>query len=155
MTQSSDLLESTIGVATDSPLVRLRGLRPDIVRHTQGSYDVLLCPADPGGLSLSERTTIALRTAELSGHAALAAHYRDLLAERGSPPPGTRLETILAHVDPVTKEPRGATSSNIAALQGVGLNPRDIVALTQIVAFISYQVRTAVGLGLLAQETPS
>ena len=152
MTQSSDLLESTIGVATDSPLARLRALRGDIVRHTQGSYDVLLRPADPGGLSLSERTLIALRTAELSGHAALAAHYRDLLAERGAPPSGTRLETILAHVGLVTKDPRSAASSNIAALQGVGLNPRDIVALTQIVAFISYQVRTAVGLGLLAQE---
>jgi len=152
MTQSSDLLESTIGVATDSPLATLRALRPDIVRHTQGSYDVLLCPADPGGLSLSERTTAALRTAELSGHAALAAHYRHLLAERGGPPPGARLQTILAHVTLVTTDPRSAASSNIATLQGVGLSPRDIVALTQIVAFISYQVRTAVGLGLLAQE---
>jgi uncharacterized protein YciW len=152
MTQSSDLLGSTIGVATDSPLAKLRALRPDIVRHTQASYDVLLRPADPGGLSLSERATIALRTAELSGHAALAALYRDLLAERGASPPGTRLETSLAHVTLVTNDPRSAASSNIALLQRVGLSPRDVVALTQIVAFISYQVRTAVGLGLLAQE---
>jgi len=152
MTQPTDLLESIIGVATDSPLARLRALRADIVGHTQASYEVLLCPADPGGLSLSERTVIALRTAELSGHAALAAHYRDLLAKRGGPPPGTRLETILAHVRLVTTDPRSAASSNIVALRGVGLSPRDIVALTQIVAFISYQVRTAVGLGLLAHE---
>jgi len=155
MTQSADLLESTIGVATDAPLARLRASRGDIVRHTQGSYDVLICPADPGGLSLSERATIALCAAELSGHAALAAHYRDLAARRGDPPPGARLETILAHVALVTRHPRSAASSNIAALQGAGLSPGDIVALTQIVAFISYQVRAAVGLGLLAQEMAS
>ncbi len=152
MTQSSDLLETITGVAGDSPLARLRALRPDIVRHTQGSYDVLLQPADPGGLSLSERTTIALRTAELSGHAALAAHYRALLAVRGDPPPGRRLETILAHVSLVTQDPGSAAPSHTAALLGVGLTPRDIVALTQIVAFVSYQVRTAIGLGLLSQE---
>jgi uncharacterized protein YciW len=152
MSQSSDLLQAVIGVEPDSPLARLRALRPDIVRHTQGSYDALLYPADPGGLSESERATIALRTAELSGHAALAAHYRDLLAQRGGPPPSARGQTIRDHVSLVTKNPRGATQSNIAALHGVGLSPRDIVALTQIVAFVSYQARAAIGLGLLAQE---
>lgn len=152
MTEPSDLLETIAGIATESPLARLRALRPDIVRHTQGSYEVLLYPADPGGLSLSERTTIALRTAELSGHAALAAHYREQLAHRGEPPPGARGETIRAHVTLVANDPRSATQSNIAALHGVDLSPRDIVALTQIVALVSYQVRAAIGLGLLAQE---
>ncbi len=152
MSQSSDLLEAIIGVETDSSLARLRALRPDIVRHTQGSYDVLLYPPDPGGLSEFERATIALRTAELSGHAALAAHYRDLATQRGSPTPSARLETIQDHVTLVTRNPRGATQSNIAALHRVGLSPRDIVALTQIVAFVSYQARAAVGLGLLARE---
>ncbi len=152
MSQPSDLLESIIGVETDSPLARLRALRPDIVRHTQGSYDVLLYPADPGGLSEFERATIALRTAELSGHAALAAHYRALSAQRGGLPPSARLATIWDHVTLVTKNPRSATQANVAALHGVGLSPRDIVALTQIVAFVSYQARAAIGLGLLAQE---
>jgi uncharacterized protein YciW len=155
MSQPSDLLEAIIGVETDSPLARLRALRPDIVRHTQGSYDVLLYPADPGGLSEFERAMIALRTAELSGHAALAAHYRDLSAERGGSVPSARLETIRNHVALVTENPRSATPSNIAALHGVGLSPRDVVALTQIVAFVSYQARAAIGLGLLAQEMAS
>lgn len=152
MSQPSDLLEAIIGVETDSPLARLRALRPDIVRHTQGSYEVLLYPADPGGLSEFERATIALRTAELSGHAALAAHYRGLSAQRSGSSPSARLEAIRAHVSLVTKSPRSATQSDIAALHGVGLSPRDIVALTQIVAFVSYQARAATGLGLLAQE---
>jgi uncharacterized protein YciW len=152
MSRPSDLLAAIIGVGTDSPLARLRALRPDIVRHTQGSYDVLLYPADPGGLSEFERAMIALRTAELTGHAALAAHYRDLSAQRGSPPPSARLETIRDHVALVTENPGSAEQSNIAALRSVGLSPRDIVALTQIVAFVCYQVRAAIGLGLLVQE---
>ena len=152
MSQPPDLLETIIGVAPDSPISRLRAQRPDIVRHTQGSHDVLLRPTDPGGLSLSERAMIALRTAELSGHAALGAHYRSVLAQAGDPPPGARLDAIVAHVALVTTNPRSATRDNIDALRSVGLSPRDIVALTQIVAFVSYQVRAAVGLGLLAQE---
>jgi len=146
-----DLLESVIGVAPDSALSRLRALRPDIVRHTQGSHDVLLSPADPGGLSLPERALIAARVAEQSHHAALASHYRALLAERGDPPPDKRLETILQHVERVTMAPRTAHPAHIEALRAVGLTARDIVALTQIVAFVSYQVRAAVGLALLTE----
>lgn len=149
---SSDLLDSIIGAGPDSALSQLRAQRPDIVRHTQGSYDVLLCPADPGGLSLAERAMIAARVAELSGHKALTAHYRALCAERGGPPAGARTETIAQHVTRVTTAPGTAQPTHIAALQGVGLSGRDIVALTQIIAFVSYQVRAAAGLALLAAE---
>jgi uncharacterized protein YciW len=149
---SPDLLETIIGVAHGSALSHLRAQRPDIVRHTQGSHDVLLSPADPGGLSLAERALVAARVAEQSGHAALAGHYRSLLAERGEPPHSQRQDTILRHIELVTVAPGTATPAHIGALRDVGLTPRDIVALTQIVAFVSYQVRAAAGLALLVQE---
>ncbi|HTW72178.1 MAG TPA: hypothetical protein VME47_20015 [Acetobacteraceae bacterium] len=149
--QSPDLLERIIGVPPNSPLSRLRALRPDIVRHTQGSHDVLLCPADPGGLPLQERALIAARVAEASGHVALTRHYRQLLAERGDPPQSRRLDAILQHADRVATAPRTAQPAHIEALRAVGLSARDIVALTQVVAFVSYQVRAAVGLALLAE----
>ena len=145
-----DLLGTIIGVAPGSALARLRALRPDIVRHTQGSHDVLLFPTDPGGLSLSERALIAAQAAEASGHAALTQHYRHLLAARSDPPPGKRLNTIQQHVARVTTAPGTALPAHIEALRAVGLTARDIVALTQIVAFVSYQVRAAAGLALLA-----
>ena len=153
MPASSDLLERIIGVAPDSLLSRLRAQRPDIVRHTQGSHDVLLFPADPGGLSLSERALAAARVAELSGHAGLARHYRGLLAARGAPPASTRVDTILNHVTRVATSPGSALPEHIQQLRAAGLTARDIVALTQIVAFVSYQVRAAIGLSLLAQES--
>jgi uncharacterized protein YciW len=149
---SSDLLDSIIGVAPDSALSKLRALRPDIVRHTQGSHDVLLFSADPGGLSLSERAMIAARVADLSGHSALTMHYRALCVQRGDPPAGSRRDTIMRHVDRVTTAPGTAQPAHIAALQDLGLSGRDVVALTQIIAFVSYQVRAAAGLALLAQE---
>ncbi|HEY3849032.1 MAG TPA: hypothetical protein VGL95_18165 [Acetobacteraceae bacterium] len=148
----TDLLEAIIGVAPGSALSQLRAQRPDIVRHTQGSHDVLLSPANPGGLSLAERGLVAARVAELSGHAGLSRHYRSLLAERGDPPHGNRLDTILQHVARVTTAPGTASPGHIDALSAVGLNARDIVALTQIVAFVTYQVRAATGLALLAGE---
>ena len=123
------------------------------MRHTQGSHDVLLSPADPGGLSLAERALIAAAGGGAVGHAGLTQHYRRLLAERGDPPPGKRRDTILQHVARVTTAPGTARPEHIDALRAVGLDARDIVALTQIVAFVSYQVRAAVGLALLAQET--
>jgi uncharacterized protein YciW len=147
-----DLLESIVGVAPGSALSRLRAQRPAIVRHTQGSHDVLLSPDDPGGLSLAERSLVAARAAELSGHVGLAGHYRGLLAQRGDPPHGKRLDTILQHVARVTVAPGTALPGHIDALSAVGLDARAIVALTQIVAFVSYQVRAATGLALLAGE---
>jgi len=148
---SPDLLERIIGVTPDSPLGNLRSQRPDIVRHTQSSHEVLLCPADPGGLSLSERALIAACVAEASHHPALTRHYRQLLAERGDPPQTQRLDTILRHVNRVATAPRTAQPAHIDALRAQGLSARDIVALTQIVAFVSYQVRAAIGLALLAE----
>jgi uncharacterized protein YciW len=145
MTQT-DLLSRSTG---DVPA---RAERPEIVRHTQGSHDVLLDPADPGGLSPAERAWIAERVAALSGHAALAAHYAALLRARDPAfSVNDRRSVILDHVTRVTTAPASATQAHIDALRSIGLTPRDIVALTQIVAFVAYQVRAAAGLALLAR----
>jgi uncharacterized protein YciW len=148
----TDVMNAIIGATPGSALTELRAQRPDILRHTQGSYDVLLSPDDPGGLSLAERALVARRVAELSGHAALTAHYQALLDAHGAPPPGPRTAAILAHAERLATAPGSATKAHLAALDAVGLRARDIVALTQLVAFVAYQVRVAVGLSLLAQE---
>jgi uncharacterized protein YciW len=149
---SGDLLNAIIGAAPGSALAALREQRPEILRHSQGSYDVLLTPADPGGLTLAERALVARRVAELSGHAALTAHYQTLVATRGQPPAGARRDAILAHAERLATAPGTATKAHLAALDAVGLSARDIVALAQLVAFVAYQVRAAVGLSLLARE---
>jgi len=149
---SVDLLNAIIGAPPGSPLAVLRAQRPDILRHTQGSHDVLLSPDDPGGLSLAERALVARRVAELEEHAALTAHYQALLDARGTPAAGPRTTAILAHAELLVVTPGSATKAHLGALAAVGLQARDIVALAQLTAFVAYQVRVAVGLSLLAQD---
>ena len=64
-----------------------------------------------------------------------------------------RLDAILRHVTLVATAPGSATRARLDALRDVGLAPRDIVVLAQIVAFVSYQVRVVAGLRALAEET--
>ena len=78
--ESADLLETIIGVAPGSAISQLRAQRPEIVRHTQGSHDVLLSPADPGGLSLAERALVARTRGGIVRPCGAGAHYRSLLA---------------------------------------------------------------------------
>jgi uncharacterized protein YciW len=55
-------------------------------------------------------------------------------------------------VDRLTNAPATATAAHIAKLTAVGLTPRDIVVISQLTAFLSFQLRTLVGLRVLAEE---
>ena len=143
-----DLMDAAVGLAdTES----LRRQRPDFVRFTQGSHDVLIAPADPGGLSLVERAAVALLVASLARDAVLAAQYQARLDGLGEVRPA-RLAVILEHVRLVAERPGTATRAGLERLGELGLSPRDIVVGTQIVAFVSYQVRVAAGLRALGAE---
>jgi uncharacterized protein YciW len=151
----TDIIDRAAGLASGSPVAALRRQRPDFVRHGQGSYDVLIMPADPGGVSLAERAAVALRVASIEQDAVLSAHYRERLQAVGGSEPGEtpRLTAILRHVTLITGTPGAATKADLDTLLAAGLQPRDIVAIAQIVAFVSYQVRATTGLRLLDRET--
>ena len=76
----TDVIDTMAGLAPDSPLARLRRERPDVVKHLQGSDDVIFAPADDGGLTRPERAAAALRIAELLRDSVLVTHYRARLA---------------------------------------------------------------------------
>jgi len=153
MTASADLIDALAGIEPGSPTAALRERRPDFVRYSQGSHDVLLAPADPAGVSLAERALIALRVATIERSDALAAHYRAMLGGRDAPTVGTpRLQALLEHVERVTTAPRTATKTHLDDLQSHRFSPRDLVTIAQLVAFVTYQVRVVAGLRLLAQE---
>jgi uncharacterized protein YciW len=153
---TADIVDAAAGLAPDSPVALLRRQREVFVRRTQGSHDVLIAPADPGGVSLVERAAAALRVASIERDAPLVAHYRARLGEVGGDADAVattpRLAAILRHVSLVAVAPGSATRADIEALGNAGLGPRDIVTIAQIVAFVSYQVRIAAGLRALAQE---
>ena len=161
---AADLLDTLAGIAPESPLAALRQQRAEIARYIQGSYDALLEPADEAGLSRIERGLMALRVAMLERSAPLTDHYRAYLAQHNAPAAtvaavekgssgelAPRLHALIAHVDRLTHEPRAATPEHLQELKAQGLTDANIVSLSQLIAFVSFQVRALVGLQLLGE----
>lgn len=157
----TDITDSILGLAPDSPIAALRGERADIKADIQGAYDALFHPADPGRISSAERIAMGLRVALLENDAVLAAHFRgelagfpDLvaLAEGRGTAPDARLAVLMAHVDLVTRTPDAAGGAHLVALRAQGFDERDIVASTQLVAFATFHIRVLAGLRLLQEE---
>jgi uncharacterized protein YciW len=142
-----DVVDAAAGLTADSAVAALRRQRPDFVRFSQGSHDVLIAPSDPGGVSLVERAAVALHVASIERDAALVAHYQARLDELAGEKP-VRLGAILEHAT-LAGSPGSASRAGLERLAGIGLSPRDIVVVTQIVAFVSYQARVVAGLRAL------
>ena len=158
---SDDVMDYLAGLPPGSPLAALRRERPDVVKHLQGSDDVIFSPADDGGLTRPERAAAALRIAELLRDETLIAHYRARLAALD--PSGALVKTVaggaritegrwdavLAHVDLVTRGPGSATRDDIETLTSVGLSSHAIVSLSQLISYVSFQSRVLAGLRAL------
>jgi len=119
--------------------------RADLIAASLRNQQAVIAPDDPGGLPPAARLFLASRIARLNGDDALAAHY----AGGAAPPEDARWTAILRHVDLVTTHPKDATQADIAALRDAGVTEPDIVRLSQLIAFMNYQVRVIAGLRLI------
>ena len=163
LTTTLDVISQLAGIQPGSALAELRMQRPEATGHAQGSYAALFDPDDIGDLSVDERLAAALRVATLHAAASAAAHYRQRLAEAGATPDvvtrtaggagvaevPTRLQAILRHADLLAVAPARARPADLQALADVGLSTRAIVTLSQVIAFVSFQLRVLRGLELL------
>ena len=159
MPASDDLIDDLLGLAPGSKLHALRCRRPEARRHAEGAFRELLLPADPGGISRAERALLAMRVAAREDDAALAARFRAMVAAAGgdaeaAPVGEGRLPALLRYADKVAADPESTTRADLDGLAALGLSSRDIVAATQLVAFVPYQVRVLAGLRAMQQETP-
>jgi len=59
------------------------------------------------------------------------------------------LAAIARHADLVTLTPAAATEADIRALAQAGLSNPQIVALSELIAFVNFETRVAAGLRLL------
>ena len=158
----TDVIDTLAGL-TPAESTELRGHRPDVVSSAQASYEALLpatLDADPvAGLTLDERGLIALRSAIVEQSESAIAHYSDRtslvdLATDGPNGPlglgaSRRLRAILRHTDLLVLRPASSTAGDLVALKAAGLDEAEIVVLSQIVSFVSFQVRVAHGLRVL------
>ena len=165
----TDVISSLAGVAPGSPTAELRAQRPEAMQHAQGSYTALFDPAEPLGLSPAERFATALRVTTIHDAPEASEHYRQRLVDAGASPEivaaaaledagsasqsdpavPTRLQAILRHADLLATRPVEATPDHLQSLADAGLATVEIVQVSQIVAFISFQVRVVTALQLI------
>ena len=162
----SDIFETAAvrasGLKADHPLAAALSGRDDILTMTQQAHDAALTPSEPGGLSHGERAALCCRMARLNQEEGLVAHFSALMMDAPTDTaqiagPGfdggddVRLAAILRHTDLVTMDAKGVVADDIAALKSDGVSEDDIVRLSELVAFISYQIRLTVGLRLMGE----
>jgi CMD domain protein len=156
-----DVMDALAGLADGSPVAELRRQRPEVVKHLQGSDDVIFSPQDDGGLTRAERAAAALRVATLLRDTVLSEHCRARLAtldqdgllagtvEGSARMTEPRWDAILAHVDLVTRGPGNAERRDIDNLLAAGLSSHAIVSLSQLIAYVNFQSRVLAGLRML------
>src|SRR5262249_20314909 len=66
---------------------------------------------------------------------------------------GARLAAAFEHAHLLVFRPREANPAALQALLGAGWSTNDIVTLSQLTAFLSFQIRTVAGLRALAAPT--
>ena len=147
---SIDVIDHAAGLAPGDPLHATRRFRQKVVEATQASHDALLLqPVD--GLSPADRLRVAAHVCTLAGAASLEQHYADRLADAPDrdEPSSPALPAMLAFAAKLTTDPRLGDRAAIDALKRAGLGDAAIVALAQLVAFLSYQLRVVAGLQAL------
>lgn len=156
---------------------RIRGHRPAVIEAAEASLAALFdVPADDeaAGLSRAQRLVTAARAARVDGADAVAAFYLEQLAEEADSEAdaaalvaladdgadgaagraASRAErALLRHVDLLVQRPAAATSDDLDALAKAGWNVTEIVVLSQIVSFVTYQTRVVAGLAVLQEAS--
>jgi uncharacterized protein YciW len=157
-----DTLDRLLELDPGSQTYDIRHQRTKVVDATQASEDLLLNgPVD--GLSVSDRLLVALLACTLTPSQALKHEYANRLTALGVPDHtikfvasaqldqlnDARLKQMLIFTAALITDPIKADKEALLALKASGLTTPQITALSQLVAFVSYQVRVYAGLHAL------
>lgn len=166
---TDDVVSQILGLDPGSPVVALRADRPEQIAELQSYYDSLFAPdADSAAaFPVRDRALVAIRVASHTGSTDVAAWYEVVARENGATDeqvaaakdvatPNTDesvLGSAIRRADLVTTHLVDTTRTDIEALKEAGLSPQGILALSQVIAFVSYQVRFVAGLRAFLRET--
>lgn len=157
---ADDLVDALVGLKPGSRTYEVRHQREKVAAATQGSYDALFDPHLPD-LSLTQRLLVALHACVLTPAPELAAHYRARLVQDGcdaaliqfadstaprEPSSNARLNAMLQFTRTLIEDPVEGDKAALLALPAAGLSTPAVVALSQLIAFLSYQIRLVAGL---------
>ena len=154
-----------LGVDETSPTGELYLRKPSLAQEGQDYYNAIFSPTDASASAfpLATRAQVAIRTASYTGSERVIAWYSEIAAREGAsqasitvvatpsePIEGSAVEVAaLRHTDLLATSPSSARPSDIQALKDAGISPAGILALSQTIAFVTYQVRVIAGLRAL------
>ena len=155
-----DAMDKAAGLSPDDAVFSARRFRPEFVDGAELCRLSVLQPKSDQGLAQGLRVALAHRMAALNADQALIAEYGAQLAvldpteevlalARGATDLDEPLATIARHVDLITLAPIQADAKDIAKLTEAGLDNPQIVALSELIAFVNFQTRVATGLRLM------
>src|SRR5262249_30990061 len=143
--------------------------RPNQIDELQAYYEAIFEPSEASAASLSrrDRVAVAIRVASHTRSQAVVDWYADLARQSGVEQTllaklqdtsvawtGTsKLDVAVRHADLLTTAPASAGPSDLQALKDAGFSPAGIVSLSQVIAFVSYQLRLIAGLRALGAES--
>lgn len=154
---SLDAIDLAVGAKDGGALHALRQMRPEFVTGAEACRIAVINPATDQGLSQHLRAALAARMARMNEDASLVDQYDALTSSelesiaKGITPDALREPeaSIVRHVDMVTKKPITATADDIEKLAKAGLSNPQIVALSELIAFVNFQTRITHGLRLM------
>lgn len=166
---TDDVVSQILGLTADSPVVALRADRPHQIDDLQAYYDSLFTPDETSAAAfpVRDRALVAIRVAAHTGSDAVVAWYEGVAREHGATDaeitaardittPNTD-ETVLGaairRADLVTTHLVDTTKADVDALKAAGFSPQGILVLSQVIAFVSYQLRFVAGLRAFLRET--
>ena len=151
---------ATAGIGDTGSAADAVALRSNIFEMTSVAEHAVLRPRETGRWPHSLRAALAARIATLNGAGDLAVRYA---AEAGdfaglaNPAHDGAAEgfgPVLAFMDKVAVETRNVVAPDISALQDAGVADADIVRLSELNAFLAYQIRVVAGLRLMMDGKP-
>ncbi|MEA2514811.1 MAG: hypothetical protein QOF33_4033 [Thermomicrobiales bacterium] len=167
--RTTDVINSILGAADGGTIVALRNQKPALVDELQAYYLALFEPdaASAVALPLVDRYLIAVRVASHSGSTAVANWYANLALEAGigedtlarlrdvATPwsDQTPLGAAMRHADLLTTRPSAAEAAHLQTLKEAGYSPAGVMSLSQVIAFVSYQLRLIAGLRALGEAS--
>jgi CMD domain protein len=165
----TDVIDQILGVEEGSRIAEIRARHPQLAAQDQSYYQSLFDPneAAAAAFPLADRLLIAVRVASHTGSEPVVAWYAGQAADLGvAAAPisrardvatpwtdATPLGAAVRHADLLTTQPSAARASHLQALKDAGYSPAGILSLSQVVAFVSYQLRLIAGLRALGASS--
>ncbi|WP_319518290.1 hypothetical protein [uncultured Martelella sp.] len=150
-----DTLDRAGALAEDGAVFALRAQRPEFLNGAEDCRKAVLAPDNDLGLSHDLRLAIGRRVALTGGNDRLLAEYpmpesddhRTLAS--GDMPEDARLAAIAVHTDMIATDPGASSRESLDRLLDAGLSVPQVIALSELLAFVCFQIRVAHGLALL------